>query len=208
MIKHEALKRYKKDLNIIPMNESGNDSKHSSYSNSVWEENVWPSLEQYVKNKKSLIDVGCGNGRRSRIFSNYVEKVVGIDAANLIGKGYTNIVTKNIENVEYVHGDIMSYDTSGEKFDVVYCEGTFYYLSMSHSAVDAFKQLVTILKDNGVLILLEGDWRNPDQRFDHSERGYDLEELLINNNCNLCQEIKPKWGSDPNHSLLSIIRKL
>ena len=211
-----------KNLNIIKMGEDGTDWVHAEacpirngrvtpgLGNENWEKNIWPYISELFSNKSSVIDIGAGNGRRSKFFSNHVSEVVAIEAAN--DGQYKNIVSNDIANIEYIQGDFLDYDFGNKKFDVAYCEGSFYWIGLGLGRHDeGFKKIINILKDDGGLIILAGSWRShKDPR-----RKHNLHELIEDNNCiTLMEKTDVKWGSqlpDTNNigepSLMTVIRK-
>ena len=192
------------NLNIIPMDSDGVDSVHPGYGNANWQASVWPLIDNLFSNKSCVIDIGAGNGRRSKFFSNYASEVVAIEIAS--AGLYKNIVTNNIANGEYIQADFLDYDFGDKKFDVAYCEGSFYWLGLGTGRHDeAFKKIINTLKDDGVVIILEGDWRT---HTDDPQRMHDLEKIIKDNNCTATTNPDVKWGSDCGYgSLLTIIRK-
>lgn len=72
-------------------------------------------FQQWVPNSGSVIDVGCGTGRWSRIAARYARTVLGIDynaGSIAIAKSMSNE-----SNLDYIVGDITQ-GLEGRKFDV------------------------------------------------------------------------------------------
>ena len=205
-----------KNLNIIQLDQTGTDwvrTGHSDlptyyfnvsppgYGNENWEKNIWPFISELFSNKSSIIDIGAGNGRRSKFFSDHISEVVAIEAAS--DGQYENIVSNDIANVEYIQGDFLDYNFGNKKFDVAYCEGSFYWIGLGLGRHDeGFKKIINILKDDGVLIILEGSWRTHGT----GARRHNLEQIVKDNNCTILTEIAAEWGSAA-ESLLTTIRK-
>jgi ubiquinone/menaquinone biosynthesis C-methylase UbiE len=70
----------------------------------------------YIKEKKikSIIDMGCGNGRDTYTLGKYC-KVTGID---------NSCKPNNVENVTFIRGNFCEIDLHG--FDMVYSRFTFH----------------------------------------------------------------------------------
>ena len=203
-LKHR--REYEERLNVIKLDKNGDaagtsfvnvngDPNYNGYGNKNWIENIWPKINEYISNKNTVIDVGAGNGRRSKFFSNHVSQVTAIDVAKLIpGKEYDK-VTNEISNVNFIDDDFLQHDFSDKKFDVAYCEGSFYYMSMVHGAETVFKKINSIVNENGYIIILEGK-HNGLYDFRKLAKKYKFEYCIIDN------EIT--WGSNPNSNALKI----
>lgn len=72
-------------------------------------------FKQWIPNGGSVIDVGCGTGRWSRIAARYAQTVLGVDCNS--GSIAIAQSLSNEPNIEYVVGDITQ-GLDGRKFDV------------------------------------------------------------------------------------------
>lgn len=109
------------------------------------------SILKKIKPKK-LLDVGCGNGQRTRIFAKYVkEKVLGIDYAEEMIKQ-----AKSLKNnkVNFVVANTLNFNTD-EKFDVIVSCRSIINQSSTQNQLKLFKKLHSMLKKNGHLIIAE-----------------------------------------------------
>ena len=192
-------REYSYTLNVIPLDDEGIDARTEGYSNASWENNVWPKISHIIKNANTLIDVGAGNGRRSKFFSEYVSNVYALDCAQQYeNKKYKNMVCENISNVEFIDADFLDYDFGNKKFDVVYCEGSFYYMSMVHGPEKVFEVINSIVKNDGYVIILEG--KRPDMwRAEYFAEKHDFKF------CKVDEEVQ--WGKIPSQNSLRIIGK-
>jgi len=192
-------KEYSYNLNVIPLDDEGIDARTEGYSNANWENNVWPKISHIIKNANTLIDVGAGNGRRSKFFSEHVSNVYALDCAQQYeNKKYKNIVCKDIPNVEFIDADFLDYDFGNKKFDVVYCEGSFYYMSMVHGPEKVFEVINSIVNDNGYVIILEGNRPDLWTAEDFTEK-YDFEFCRVHRTVH--------WGTSPAANSLRIMGK-
>ena len=73
-------------------------------------------LRRYIPDGGSVLDVGCGYGRASRLAAKYADSVTGIDYDVDLIDIATRMTTS--KNVEYVHGDVTK-DLGGQKFGLV-----------------------------------------------------------------------------------------
>jgi len=113
----------------------------------------WPEFiffEDYVKKPGvKILDLGCGNGRFTKILPKG-QKYLGIDISeNLIEKA-----KKLHPEHEFKVGDIL--DLSGlekEDFDVVISLAAFHHIPSTKSRIDALKNMHRVLKSDGTLIL-------------------------------------------------------
>ena len=191
----------KKNLNIIKMNPTGKDASNYMYGNAVWTRNVWPTIKPYVDATftNSILDAGCGNGRRSAFFRSYVDKVTAVDVAEKQNMSYSVNYAKELEDIEFISGNYM--EIKNRKFDVIYAEGFFYYAYMCYENL-AFEQTLSLLNDGGFFIMVEGDWRNV-----HRDGPiYNLEKLAEDYGCSIEVDRKVDWGSG-NNGLASVIKK-
>lgn len=113
-----------------------------------------------IKGKKpnSLLDLGCGNGRRTLIFSEFVrERVLGIDYSNEMIKNANNFIkNKKIKSkVKFDQVDVNRINID-EKFDVIIACRCFINLNSVQKQIKLFKNLKNNLKKGGSLIIAEG----------------------------------------------------
>lgn len=131
--------------------------KHSKYW-SIWCRKYDPeNLElKYVRQladikDKVILEIGCGNGRFTRILAKYAKKVVAIDNdKNMISSAKT--ITRR-KNITYKHMDALKLDLKEESFDVVIFTWTL--VCILKKEVQALRQAKKVLKSGGKLILVE-----------------------------------------------------
>jgi len=111
------------------------------------------------KNFKKLLDIGCGNGQRTLVFSRYIsKKILGIDYSKDMIKESLNLLEKQSlkikEKLSFKEWDINKYNLE-ETFDVIIsCRCFINQPSYSHQ-LKLFKKLYTLLKKGGSLIIAE-----------------------------------------------------
>ena len=138
-------------------------------------------LEKYAKNKKRLVDIGCGSGILMLIGRKLgIEKVVGIDIDNKVEE----VVNKNFEknnikdNYKVIIGNLV--DNVNEKYDLV----------VSNILVDVLIELLDniekILEDESTLIF-SGILNEKEEFFIEKAKKYNLEQIDRNE--------KNKWVS-------------
>jgi 2-polyprenyl-3-methyl-5-hydroxy-6-metoxy-1,4-benzoquinol methylase len=110
---------------------------------------------QYV-DKKSVLDLGCGEGYGSFILSKYAQRVVGVDSADETiehaGRTYAR------SNLEFVKASILSVPIEEKQsFDVVAC---FEVLEHVAEHEDLLTEIKRLLKPDGLLIMSTPDKRS------------------------------------------------
>lgn len=99
----------------------------------------------------NLLDVGCGNGQRTKLFSKYAKNILGIDYSKEMVKQ-----AKKLENkkVQFEHADIWKFSPE-KKFDAIVTCRCFINQPNYQQQIKLFKMLHTFLKKNGHLIIVE-----------------------------------------------------
>ncbi|WP_419767657.1 class I SAM-dependent methyltransferase [Arcobacter sp.] len=110
-------------------------------------------IEEECKNKKIALDIGCGNGRYTREFSNKFELIVGLDLSTK--QIDENKKENNNHKIEYINDDFMTMDNSTlQKFDFIFVGDIFMYTN-EKSVDKVFNNLLKLLNNNGILIVRE-----------------------------------------------------
>ena len=99
--------------------------------------------------KKSLIDIGCGNGRDSIFFSKNNFHVTGIDISQKAIK--KNLLFKN-KNLSFIKFDIEKNKTS-KKFDIIYCR--FFLHTIDENGETKLLHLINKIKKKNSLVCFE-----------------------------------------------------
>ena len=127
----------------------------------IFEEEIWPSIKKYFGDDKNILDVGCGNGRLSRYLSQYGKNVTAIDGFRKINP---SLLT---ENMLFEERDFK--DFNGSKFDVIFLFGVFYMLE-NWCIYKAFKKMLSLLNEDGVIIIIDDKSRDMSLPADSEER--------------------------------------
>lgn len=119
----------------------------------------WPDIRNpYLKiidsvlyNKQSVLDVGCGSGLITNLFSRrYPDSTfVAVDFADGIDFAKAFAKQNNRTNIKFVKKDFSVY-TSKDQFDVVICQGVLHHMPNWEENINRLKELV---KDGGTLVL-------------------------------------------------------
>ena len=105
---------------------------------------------KFMEVGRSLLDIGCGNGRDSIFFARNGLKVTGIDASNV---AIDNLLSKgNAGDVSFLCGDFVCNDIYKRKFD--YCYSRFSLHAVSFRQQETLLQnLYNCLEDKGKLFI-------------------------------------------------------
>ena len=77
-----------------------------------------PKIEEFVQlNGKTLLEVGCGDGRLTTLLANKVEAITGIDPDD----NSIEAARKNINGVNFLVGSGEKLDFANESFDKSPC---------------------------------------------------------------------------------------
>lgn len=105
-----------------------------------------------LKQGASFLDLGGGTGRMGISFSKKIEKVTVVDfSKELLKIGEKFCKKNNINNVEFVQGDITEFETN-IKYDVVFIGGVLMCLN-DQEALHVLRLAKKALKKEGILII-------------------------------------------------------
>lgn len=118
-----------------------------------------------------VLEAGCGVGAQTKIIStkNPCTNFISIDISEeSIKQAHSSISALGIDNVEFKQADIYNLPFSDELFDsVIVC----FVLEHLHDPVKALNELKRVLKQNGSIMVIEGDHGStffyPDSKFAH-----------------------------------------
>lgn len=107
-------------------------------------------LELFNPEGKIILDVGCGNGRYSKVLSETCKKYVGIDIdEDLISRNNKN---NKKDNVYFKSGNIINY-SSEEKYDVIILSLAFHEINIKDQGLALLNMLSLLNKDGEIIIL-------------------------------------------------------
>jgi len=101
--------------------------------------------------KKEILVAGCGTGREAlsiaTIYSN--SKISAVDLS-LKSLAYGSMKAKNdqIENIEFIHSDILKLSSLEKSFDIISSCGVLHHMESPHKGL---KILTSLLNDNGLI---------------------------------------------------------
>ncbi len=128
-------------------------------------------LEKYSKNKKKMLDVGCGSGILMLIAKKLgVERVTGIDIDDKVEEVVHENFSKNSinENYEVIIGDLV--EDVNEKYDLV----------VSNILVDVLTILLQDIEktlENGSIVIFSGILKEKEEMFLEKSKEYNLKKI-------------------------------
>lgn len=107
-----------------------------------------PKIEEFVQLKgKTLLEVGCGDGRLTTLLANKVEAITGIDPDD----NSIEAARKNINGVNFLVGSGEKLDFANESFDIV----LFSYSLHHQDCVKALTEAKRVVRQDGHILILE-----------------------------------------------------
>lgn len=113
--------------------------------------------DELIKNRQSILDFGCGNGRLTEYMAKDFKKVVGVDiSATMIAQAKARL--KDLKNVELFEIDGAFIPLPDSSIDNVFSYLVFQHIKEREMAENAFKDIYRILSPRGVFkVLLRSD---------------------------------------------------
>ena len=146
---------------------SGLDSPTHPISSVV--NKVFPHISRFLNKRETvLLDLGCGNGRFSNLYSKMCSKVVAIDPVDDFSESFLH------ENIQFFKQDVMSHDPK-EQYDIIWCHGSMYQVAEGHGT-KGIQKVISLLKPDGLLIVLEGAQRKYLRNF--VEKSEELQHIV------------------------------
>ncbi len=130
-----------------------NNPTGASYdSNLVELENYYILSKLKFLKPKTMLDIGCGNGQRTKIFSKYVKtKTIGIDYSENMIKQAKSLETRKLS---FKNISVSNYSNS-EKYDVIISCRCFINQTSITNQIKLFEKLCSMLNKHGHLIIAE-----------------------------------------------------
>ena len=112
-------------------------------------------VQKFTPGATSLLDLGCGTGRYTELFSRMGYKAVGMDRS----EDMISMARQRNLNIQFDCGDICSFDLN-TKYDVVVALfHVMSYLTTDHDLRQAFKHIKKHLEPGGLLVF--DCWHGP-----------------------------------------------
>jgi len=109
------------------------------------------TIDRYIKNNQSIIDVGCGSGLTTNLFSQHHpgSDFTGIDIAQGVYYAQAFAINNHIKNANFYQCDLLEYPTT-KKYDLVICQGVLHHIP---DQLNAVKKLQELTATGGTLIV-------------------------------------------------------
>lgn len=122
-------------------------------SNEDWDHNAHYHeylLSQIPERCQHVLDLGCGTGKFSRLLARRAGKVLALDlSAQMIRLAKSR--SKTYPHIEFVKGDVMSYQLPDDHFDCIATLATLHHLPFE----PVLKKIRDALKPGGVFVCLD-----------------------------------------------------
>lgn len=142
------------------------------------ERDAWKHLFKQVflgKNLK-ILDVGCGTGELSILFSEMGNKVTGIDISkNMLNVAKTKAKSCKVDII-FEEGDAENPNYDAASFDIVFNRHLLWTLSNPELAVENWRKLLQI---GGKVVIIDGVWDNGSLRSKVRITASDLLKLIV-----------------------------
>ncbi len=106
-------------------------------------------LSQIPPGCRHALDVGCGYGLLTHKLAAHCDHVVGMDKDETALQGAI-INYGSHDKIEFINGDIITYNFAGQKFDFITIVATLHHLPLG-AAIARFKEL---LSPNGKIVVI------------------------------------------------------
>lgn len=107
-----------------------------------------PKIEEFVQlNGKTLLEVGCGDGRLTALLASKVEAITAIDPDD----NSIEAARKNVNGVTFLVGSGEKLDFVNESFDIV----LFSYSLHHQDCVKALAEAKRVLRQDGHILIIE-----------------------------------------------------
>jgi len=104
-----------------------------------------------IKKNSEILEYGCGAGAFLNFFYNKKYNLNGIDySKSLIRKG-----KKYFPKIKFKCGETTKIDSFDKKFDLICSHGVFHYFNNYHYAESLIKRMLSNLKVNGFICILD-----------------------------------------------------
>ena len=121
------------------------------------------AINEFAKNAKKILDMGCGDGTRLASLETQGEKL-GVDVSDFaIQRG-----EKKYRNLKLIRGDVANLPFKDKSFDFVY---SMFVIEHVESPEKVLKEAFRILAKGGTLILAAPNYGAPNRRSPNSREG-------------------------------------
>lgn len=167
-------------------------------------------INRYLKINKGMkvLDLGCGPGFFSVMLTNLGCQVIGIDYSDKMLEEARNNARKFKANVEFQKMDVQDLAFQDEIFDLIITRNVTWNLE---KPVQAYQEMVRVLKKQGHLLNIDGNHYYHYQDQDYSRAGHSdhqhMEGIDVSIIDNIAKELKLSYVLRPRYDI-EILKKL
>lgn len=97
---------------------------------------------------KTILEVGCGNGRHTYYAAKFAKEVIAIDLSQSVDVAFNN--NRNLSNVHFIQTDVYNLPFKENSFDFIFSIGVLHHLPTPEQG---FRKLIELLKNKaGILV--------------------------------------------------------
>jgi SAM-dependent methyltransferase len=154
--------------------------------------NGFPSgaeFKTYLKDKRRLLDAGCGNGRVTALLRKYAPNATEILGIDLISPeiGRENLEMFHLsDNVRFLEKNLLTDLTDLGKFDFIYCQEVLHHISDPEQALH---NLCSLLKLKGEIAIYVYRKKAPVREFVDDHIHGKISELTYDEAIRVCEQI-------------------
>ncbi len=132
-----------------------------------------------LNDSDGVLDVGCGNGFATEIYSEKAKNVVGIDfSSEMIDQADQKLIQKqaNFKNISFKQMDVLNLAYPENSFDVVISERCLINLGSWEEQMQAMLEIKKVLRNRGRFLMIEGTSGGLDG-LNHMRESYGLHRI-------------------------------
>lgn len=136
-----------------------------SYSFDTKRGKPWKECIDFIEKLQKtniVIDIGCGNGRHLIPCAERLQFVIGLDLSKeLISIAKKKIIEKNLNNVNFIHGDATCIPVKNSFFDGILYIASLHNIPYREKRIQSLKEMNRIMKKKGIgLITVWSRWQD------------------------------------------------
>lgn len=132
---------------------------------------------KYLSRHQDVLDIGCGNGFSTNVFSSVSRRVIGIDySEKMIDRARS--VYGGIGNISFMVRDVLDLNSIEETFDVAISQRCLINIPSWELQQRAILNIAGILKPGGVFLLQEGSLQGR-ENLNQTRQIFGLERMPI-----------------------------
>ena len=161
-------------------------------------------INRYLKINKGMkvLDVGCGSGCCSLLLANLGCQVIGVDYSDKMLEEARKNAGKFKVNVEFQKMDVQDLVFQDETFDLIITRNVTWNLE---KPVQAYKEILRVLKNKGHLLNIDGNHYYHYQDQDYNRAGHSdhqhMEGIDVSIIDNIAKELKLSYVLRPQYDI-------